>query len=1570
MNWGIFKLRRSVAALAIGLISMSGLVALEAKNPTPVHAAVLNLDAPVVTAISAPAPNQLQISFTAPSNPSGLNITAYQIEYSTNGSSWTTATDSFSPTAGTMSYTISDLAAGTAYYLRVAAVSGGLGSYGYKWEKIYSTQSPSRDVNSRIVYDAGFGLGGSDAAATFGNAAYSRIRYRMGVTYDGTAKYVDANFSKNMTTVGAGSETYTSASDLRYLRIPTADDGIAANQFEIQGDVSDLTVFSNVSGVTNGSGFNGRVEIWPWNYDPMPNSNISARASAIYDDGDSWNSTGYYGSFQLHRLDSSTAANNKTIFAWNLHINGTTPEIGFGDNVGTHTDWTFCSNGQSGGYTCQARSDFSLGIYVNPTMSTLNSVNVSYNLNGGTGTTPATASLTPSSSTNLAASTGFNKPGFNFAGWSDGSTVRAAGSSYVATSTSVTMTAQWSNALVLDYDVTDTASYTSGTTLTNRISSYPNATLSSSNTHSRSGQVLAFSGGSHATVGSISSNLFSNGLTLDVYGSLGADSTTAWERFVDFGTVKLDGYANNSFNLLAGRHETSNKVQIEIHNQTSGTSSIGHCMSNDDVLDNTIHRYTFVLNGSACALYVDGVQKNVRNSLGGAAALSIPYGLPLATTWNLNYIAKSNWQHLGDPTTTGNIRSIRLLGNASTPAIIDQIDSGRLVYKSVSYASTETTSAMPATDKTTGTLALPTASMATRSGFSLANWFTSSARTTVAAGPGVGYLVPSSSVTLYAGWAGSTQAVNFDTQGGSPAVPASTFQVGGTIANAPTTSPSKVDHVFAGWAASPGGSPVTFPYSPPEVTDITLYATWTALTTVQSALTVTSTSGTYGTALTLSTSGGSGTGAVTYAVNNGTASGCQVSGGSLTANSAGTCLITATKTSDGFYLSESSAATAVTFARKPLSVTAGSVTINAGGGFSNTFTAGTLAGSDAISVVTYTYTGTGSTSYGPSTVSPTAPGTYSITPAVTTMSSGNLSNYDLSYTSGTLTVSAIVLNAPTTVSASANSGVAKSLVISWGAVSHATNYTLKISSGGTEIFTTTETSTSVTLTDARLANATTYDITVRANGTGNYSSSAFSSVFASAATNAANTITYVYNGATAGASVANSSFITGGTAITLPAPTRTNYSFDGWFTDIALTNQIAGAQSPTSSFSIYAKWTRVSFEVSFNLNYTAGATSQVNVLMGDATTLPNPSRANFVLDGWYSAATGGSRVGGAGDSFNPTETTTLHARWTQSSLQGINPGNLSRVGALTANDLVSSGYNGTLGANSVEVTVPSASLPAGTVVNLDLITDTSYAQSLITGSNTYILSLAVSWIAPDETVPAANPGKYVQVKITNPAIKVGDLVYSVQGGVATLLATATANGTITIRLETDPSVYLLSVPVAPVINTPVGGSAPAQPAPPVTPVTPPQPVEPEVPVTPETPETPKLVIVKVPASRVVFATESGRKPTLIGNKIIDPILFDPFSTKLDSRDMQRLKTVTQKLKGEAGTLLVTGFVKYVGASKAVMVKIATERAKAVTKFLASLGIKVKIAYAGFGPHTTLNPNSSDRRVELRWAPGQ
>jgi hypothetical protein len=263
---------------------------------------------------------------------------------------------------------------------------------------------------------------------------------------------------------------------------------------------------------------------------------------------------------------------------------------------------------------------------------------------------------------------------------------------------------------------------------------------------------MVFSSGTHAVANSLNAGLFSSGLTLDIYGSLGNDSSTLWERFVDFGKLRPSSiYADASYNLDVGRYGNTNRVFLEIFNQNSGAGSIGHCMSNTDQLDNTMRRYTFVLNGSTCQLFVDGVQVQVINSASGPAASSIAYGLPLNTTWDSNFIAKSNWSHLGDAATSGSIRSIRMLNTAMTPSAIDTIDSGRLVYKTVAYSSPESAT-MPATDVTTGTLRLPLASTATRAGFALNNWFTTSARSTVAAAPGGDYAV-TASTTLHAGWA-------------------------------------------------------------------------------------------------------------------------------------------------------------------------------------------------------------------------------------------------------------------------------------------------------------------------------------------------------------------------------------------------------------------------------------------------------------------------------------------------------------------------------------------------------------------------------------------------------------------------------------------------------------------------------------------------------------------------------------------------------------------------------------------------------------------------------------------------
>ena len=84
------------------------------------------------------------------------------------------------------------------------------------------------------------------------------------------------------------------------------------------------------------------------------------------------------------------------------------------------------------------------------------------------------------------------------------------------------------------------------------------------------------------------------------------------------------------------------------------------------------------------------------------------------------------------------------------------------------------------------------------------------------------YTASAGNLTLYAQWSLNTYNLTFDTQGGS-AVTATTFDVENSVA-APS-DPTRDGYTFAGWATTPSGTAVTFPYSP-AAADLTLYALW------------------------------------------------------------------------------------------------------------------------------------------------------------------------------------------------------------------------------------------------------------------------------------------------------------------------------------------------------------------------------------------------------------------------------------------------------------------------------------------------------------------------------------------------------------------------------------------------------------------------------------------------------------------------------------------------------------------------------------------------------------------------
>jgi hypothetical protein len=142
------------------------------------------------------------------------------------------------------------------------------------------------------------------------------------------------------------------------------------------------------------------------------------------------------------------------------------------------------------------------------------------------------------------------------------------------------------------------------------------------------------------------------------------------------------------------------------------------------------------------------------------------------------------------------------------------------------------------------------------------------------------------------------------------------------------------------------------------------------------------------------------------------------------------------------------------------------------------------------------------------------------------------------------------------------------------------------------------------------------------------------------------------------------------------------------------------------------------------------------------------------------------------------------------SLSGISPSDLTYIGTLSASSSIDTSFSGSNSGSSVSVSVPAGSLPNGTSVNLHLVGNFSRAQSLISSANNYIVSIVVSWVASDGTVPDTAAGKPLTVVISNSTIKRGMSVYSIVGPTVTLLGTATADGSITVALTSDPEVIV------------------------------------------------------------------------------------------------------------------------------------------------------------------------------------
>lgn len=117
------------------------------------------------------------------------------------------------------------------------------------------------------------------------------------------------------------------------------------------------------------------------------------------------------------------------------------------------------------------------------------------------------------------------------------------------------------------------------------------------------------------------------------------------------------------------------------------------------------------------------------------------------------------------------------------------------------------------------------------------------------------------------------------------------------------------------------------------------------------------------------------------------------------------------------------------------------------------------------------------------------------------------------------------------------------------------------------------------------------------------------------------TVTYNYNGVSCNGATSGK------------AADRRSYTFKNWNTNSGGSGTVyqpGGTFNTDADTTLYAQWS--------------------GSIIDGPVTLPTPSgySSTYTFNGWYTAASGGSRVGGGGSSYTPTTNTTLYAQWSTS----------------------------------------------------------------------------------------------------------------------------------------------------------------------------------------------------------------------------------------------------------------------------------------------------------------------------------
>lgn len=115
-------------------------------------------------------------------------------------------------------------------------------------------------------------------------------------------------------------------------------------------------------------------------------------------------------------------------------------------------------------------------------------------------------------------------------------------------------------------------------------------------------------------------------------------------------------------------------------------------------------------------------------------------------------------------------------------------------------------------------------------------------------------------------------------------------------------------------------------------------------------------------------------------------------------------------------------------------------------------------------------------------------------------------------------------------------------------------------------------------------------------------------------------------------------------------PTKSGYTFAGWYTDSKCTKAYNFSTKLTGNKTLYAKWLK-KYTVKFNANSGSVKTKSMKVTYSKKYgTLPSPKRKGYSFTGWYTKKSGGTKITST-SKVKIKKTTTLYAHWKKVSVK-------------------------------------------------------------------------------------------------------------------------------------------------------------------------------------------------------------------------------------------------------------------------------------------------------------------------------